>query len=163
MANIKNKSKTKNPLSFPAWPINWPEWDRTFDNFKKDMEKTFASFPSVSTTSLPKMHTSCDIIDEGKTLKITADVPGVKKNEIDLNVTENSIEIKAGHKEDTEEKKKNYLKKERSEVSYYRTLSLPDKVIPGRTKANLTDGVLSITLPKVTPTSKSSKKTITVQ
>ena len=69
-------------------------------------------------------HTSCDLIDEGKQFRVKMDVPGVKKNEIKLEVTDNSLEISAEHKEESEEKKKNYLRKERSHVSYYRTLPL---------------------------------------
>ena len=83
------------------------------------MEKAFSSFPTMT---MPKMsHTSCDIIDEGKQFCVKMDVPGIKKNEIKLNVTENSLEISGEHKEESEEKKKNYLTKERSQVSYYRT------------------------------------------
>jgi len=90
-------------------------------------------------------------------------VPGVKKNEIDLNVTDNSIEISAQHKESSEEKKKNFLRRERSEVSYYRTLPLPEKVNSSQAKATLTDGVLDVVLPKTTPTSVPKKRSIPVQ
>lgn len=103
------------------------------------------------------------MVDEGKQFKVTMDVPGVKKNEIKLNVTENSLEVSAQHKEESEEKKKNYLQKERSQVSFYRTLPLPDKVVSGNTKAKLTDGVLEIILPKIKPTSKPKKRTVSVQ
>jgi HSP20 family protein len=91
------------------------------------------------------------------------DVPGVKKNEIELNVTDNSIEISAQHKESSEEKKKNFLRRERSEVSYYRTLPLPEKVNSGQAKAILSDGVLDVVLPKTTPTAVPKKRSIPVQ
>jgi HSP20 family protein len=42
------------------------------------------------------------------------DVPRIKKNEIKLNVTENPLEVSAEHKKESEDKKKNYLRKERS-------------------------------------------------
>jgi HSP20 family protein len=91
------------------------------------------------------------------------DVPGVKKNEIDLNVTDNSIEISAKHKEESEEKKKNFLRRERSEVSYYRALPLPEKVHSDKAQAKLTDGVLDVIIPKITPTPVQKKKSIQVQ
>ena len=62
-----------------------------------------------------------------------------------------------------EEKKKNFLRKERSEVSYYRTLPLPEKVHSGKAKAKLTDGVLDVVLPKITPTAKPKKRSIHVK
>jgi HSP20 family protein len=91
------------------------------------------------------------------------DVPGVKKNEINLNVTDNSLEVSAEHKEESEEKKKNYLRKERSHVSYYRTLPLSENIVSGQVKAKLTDGVLDITLPKSKPTQTQKKKSVSVQ
>ncbi len=103
------------------------------------------------------------MIDEGKQFRVRVDVPGVKKNEINLNVTDNSVEISAEHKQEKEEKKKNYLRKERREVSHYRTIPLSEKVVSGKVKAKLTDGVLTITLPKSKPTPVPKKKSVTVQ
>ena len=138
------------------------EFDRIFDNFKRDMEKSFASFPKVDFPSFPKLsETGCDVIDEGNQLRMKMNMPGLKKNEINLNVTDNSIEVTGEHKE--EEKKKNYLRKERRSMSYYQTIPLSDKVIPGKVKAKLTDGVLDVTLPKSKPTPAQKKKSVKVQ
>lgn len=153
----------------PFWGSGWTDLDRTFENFRRDLERNFASFPSFKFPSMPMpampkmMPSTCDIIDEGDKLRIKMDVPGVKKNEIDLNVTDNSIEISAKHKEEAEEKKKNFLRRERSEVSYYRTLPLPEKVHSDKAQAKLTDGVLDVIIPKITPTQVQKKKSIQVQ
>ena len=169
MAKTKSK-KTQTRGLKPYWGgPSWDQMEHSIENFRKDMEKSFASFPSfrIPSISMPHMpkfpETSCDIIDEGNQLRVKMDVPGIKKNEIDLNVTDNSIEISAGHKEAKEEKKKNFLRKERSEISYYRTLPLPEKVYSGKAKAKLTDGVLNVVIPKITPTPKPKKKSIHVQ
>jgi HSP20 family protein len=90
-------------------------------------------------------------------------IPGVQKKDIKLNVTDNSLEVSAQHKEESKEKKKNYLRKERNQISYYRTLPLSEKVISGKTKAKLVDGVLEITLQKSKPTKVQKKKPISVQ
>ena len=162
MAKPKKASK-KVPGLLPSWGSTLGEMDRAFENFRRDLEKSFLSFPQISMPSFPKMpETTCDVIDEGKQLLIKADVPGIKKNEIDLNVTDNSIEISAKHKEEKEEKKKNYLRKERSHVSYYRTVPLPERVKSSQAKAKLQDGVLSITIPKAKPTPVPKKKSIRV-
>jgi len=160
----KAKKPVKKSQTSPFWTSSWTDIDRTIENFRKEMEKAFSSFPSIKVPSMPSIQqTSCDVIDEGKQFKVKMDVPGVKKNEVKLNVTENSIEVSAEHEEESEEKKKNYLQKERKNVSYYRTLPLPDKVVSSQSKAKLTDGVLEITLPKAKPTPLSKKKTISVQ
>ena len=78
-------------------------------------------------------------------------------------MTDNSLEISAEHKESSEEKKKNYLRKERSQVSYYRALPLAENVVSGEVKAKLIDGVLEITLPKAKQSKVSKKQSIQVQ
>ena len=145
----------------PFWTSSWMDIDKSIENLRKDMEKAFSSFPSISMPKMPE--TSCDVVDEGNQFRVKMDVPGVKKNEISLNVTDNSLEVSAEHKEESEEKKKNYLRKERSHVSYYRTLPMSEDVVSGKVKAKLTDGVLDITLPKAKPTKTQKKKSISIQ
>lgn len=158
------KPKKKATGITPSWTSNWLDIDKSIENLRKDMEKAFASFPSVQFPSMPKMaQTSCDVIDEGKQFRVKMDVPGVKRDEINLEVTDNSLEISAEHKEESEQKKKNYLRKERSQVSYFRTLPLSENVVASKVKAKLIDGVLDVTLPKAKPTVVSKKKSIQVQ
>ena len=73
------------------------------------------------------------------------------------------LEVVPEHKEESEEKKKNYLKKERSHVSYYRTLPMSEDVVSGKVKAKLADGVLEIILPKAKPTKTQTKKPVSIQ
>ena len=159
MAETKNPPKKSTGIA-PFW-TSWTDIDRSIENLRRDMEKTFSSFPS---THIPKTsHTSCDVIDEGNQFRVKMDVPGIKKNEVKLNVTDNSLEVSAEHKEESEEKKKNYLRKERSQISYYRSLPLSEKIIAGKVMAKLTDGVLDVTLPKSKPTEMQKKKSVSVQ
>ena len=157
----QSKPKKKSTGITPSLTSSWMDMDKSFDNLRRDMENVFSSFPSIQFPTMPQR--SCDVIDEGGQFRVKMDAPGVKKNEIKLKVTDNSLEVLAKHKEESEEKKKNYLKKERSQVSFYRTLPLSEKVISGKVKAKLSDGVLDITLPKSKPTSVSQKRSIQVQ
>ena len=158
---MAKKPVKKSSAVSPFQTSNWFDIDKSIDNLRKEMEKAFSSFPAMT---MPKMsHTSCDVIDEGKQFRVKMDVPGIKKNEIKLNVTDNSLEISGEHKEESEEKKKNYLTKERSQVSYYRTLPLSENVVASKVKAKLSDGVLDITLPKSKPTKTQKKKSVSVQ
>ncbi|MCV0393288.1 MAG: Hsp20/alpha crystallin family protein [Nitrosopumilus sp.] len=155
----KKSSKLKS-VSTPSLYSGWFDIDRSIENLRKEMEKAFSSFPA----SLPKInHTSCDVIDEGNQFRVKLDVPGIKKNEIKLDVTENSLHISGQHKEESEEKKKNYLRKERNQISYHRTLPLSEKITTLKVKAKLTDGVLEIILPKSKPTKIQQKKSISIQ
>ncbi len=163
MTKTKKSSKRPEQELTPFGRYSWSEMDKVFDNFRRDIEKSLSSFPSFTIPNMPKLEASCDVVDEGKQFQIQMDLPGVKKNEIKLNVTDNSVEISAEHKEEKEDKKKNFLRKERNQISYYRTIPLSEKIVSGKTKAKLTDGVLTITLPKSKPTMISKKKPISVQ
>ncbi len=156
----KPAKKSASLLQMPKFS----EFDGVFDNFRRDLEKSFLSFPRLEIPSFPKWpETTCDVIDEGKQLLVKLNVPGVTKKDLKLNVTENSLEVSAEHKKESEEKKKNYLRKERSQVSYYRTIPLPEKIVSVKVKAKLTVGVLEVTLPKSKPTSIQKKRSIKVQ
>ncbi len=160
MVETKNAPKKSTGIT-PLGTSSWIEIDRSIENFRRDMEKAFSSFPIIS---MPKMsHASCDVIDEGNQFHVKMDVPGIKKSEVKLNVSDNSVEISAEHKEESEEKKKNYLRKERSHVSYYRSLPLSEKILSDKVTAKLTDGILDIILPKSKPTETQKKKSISVQ
>ena len=79
---------------------NLLEFDRVFENFRNDLEKSFSSFPRIDFSSFPKLAQSgCDVIDEGNQFRMKMNMPGLKKNEIKLNVTDNSIEVIGEHKE----------------------------------------------------------------
>ena len=158
---VTKKVPNKDSHGISPWHSSWEEMDKAFSNFRRDLEKSFSSFPSISMPKMPE--TSCDVIDEGNQFRIKMNVPGVQKKDIKLNVTDNSIEVSAEHKEESEDKKKNYLRKERSQVSYFRTLPLSEKVVSAQTKAKLTDGVLDIILPKSKPTKVQTKKSVSVQ
>ena len=159
MATKKPAKKSTSVSPFRS--SSWFDIDKSIENLRNEMEKAFSSFPTVSMPQMPK--TSCDVIDEGKQFRVKVDMPGIKKNEIKLDVTDNSIEISGEHKEESEEKKKNYLKKERSQVSYFRTLPLSESVVASKVKAKLSDGVLDVTLPKAKPTKVQKKKSVSVQ
>jgi len=152
--------KSKAPTQF--WNMPLALNDILSDNFGMDFEKFFNHFHARPLFFPHTISTSCDIEDLGKELLVKVDLPGVTKKDIKLDISENSIEISAEHKDESENKRKNFLKKERTELSYYRVLPLPVKVLSVKAKAKLSDGILSITLPKVNPT-KQKKKSIQVE
>jgi HSP20 family protein len=160
MTETKNTQKKSTSIA-PFWTSGWTDIEKSIENLRRDMEKTFSAFPSTHLLKMP--HTSCDVIDEGNQFRVKIDMPGIKKNEVNLNVTDNSLEVSAEHKEESEEKKKNYLRKERSQTSFYRSLPLSEKISSDKVVAKLTDGTLDITLPKSSPAEIQKKKSISVQ
>lgn len=78
----------------------------------------------------------------------TFEIPGAKKNEIDVNVTESSIEIKAQQSHQKEEKGKDYYGYASYSKTFHRLLSLPSEVKPEQSKASYDNGILRIVMPK---------------
>ena len=157
------KFETSEHSVVPFWRQNWSDLDRVFDNFRREFERKMSSFPALNLPSMPMASMSCDVLDEGDRYVIHAEMPGVEKKDVKLNALDNSIEISAEHKEESEEKKKDYLRKERKAISYYRRLPLPEKVDSSKAAAKLNNGILTVDIPKVTPTPKSKSKDIPVQ
>lgn len=147
----------------PFWRQSLGDWDRVFDNFRRDFERTISSFPAINLPAMPISSASCDILDEGDHYIINAEMPGVSKEDIKLSVSDNNVEISAEHKEEKEEKKKNYVRKERREFSYHGSLPLPDKVDSSKATAKLNNGILSVEIPKINPTPKHKSTDIAIQ
>ena len=162
MDKPKKSETAEHPIT-PFWRQNWADLDRVFDNFRREFERTMSSFPALNLPSMSMTSISCDVLDEGDRYVIHAEMPGVEKKDVKLNGSDNSIEISAEHREESEEKKKDFLRKERKAVSYYRRLPLPEKVDSSKATAKLNSGILTVDIPKVTPTPKSKSKDIPVQ
>lgn len=89
-----------------------------------------------------------DMFEEGNHLVVKAELPGITKDNLNLQIVDNSLII-SGEKS-TEEKveRSNYLRLERSHGSFSRTLSLPDGLDVEQIKAIFRDGVLEIRIPR---------------
>ena len=147
----------------PFWRSGFGELDKVFDNFKRDFEHAFAPAFAAKPLHLFDTTTACDLVDEGDKFVVTADMPRIKKEEINLDVGDDYINISAEHKESEEEKKKKYIRKEHSEISIRRRISLPDKVKSSDVKAKLTNGILTVEIPKEKPTPQPKTTKINIE
>jgi len=147
----------------PSFRTGWPELDRVFDVLSRDFDRAFPTFPLVRSPFTSISSFPYDMVDEGDKFVIKAEMPGVNKEDIKLNLTENNIEISAEHREAEEETKKNYLRRERREISYQRSFPFPERVDPSKTKAKLENGILNIEVPKVTPTPQPKSTSVPVE
>lgn len=89
-----------------------------------------------------------DIAETDKEVVATVDMPGLNKEDIKINLTEDRLEISAETKQDEEKKEKGYIYKERRSGSYYRSISLPSSIDSDNAKASYNNGVLEIKMPK---------------
>lgn len=103
---------------------------------------------------LPRM----DLVDQGDTLMVRAQVPGVDKENIDISITDHSLSIKGHTRKESEDKQADYYRREIYQGEFSRTISLPCEVDSNTVKARLRDGNLEITMSKIkTPQAKKVK------
>ena len=93
-----------------------------------------------------------DVEDKGTEFVVVAELPGIPKGDVEVNVSNASVEIRAAVKQETEESEKGYYRKERAFREVYRQLPLPAEVLPNRAEARMEDGLLRIRIPKKEPT-----------
>ncbi|MCW3996603.1 MAG: Hsp20/alpha crystallin family protein [Candidatus Bathyarchaeota archaeon] len=150
----------------PYWFGDIRDFDRMIDSFEREFEDFWGRpimagprwwrhrFPMMPWG--PARMPSVDLEDQGKEYRLTVDLPGFKKEDVDIEVTEDTVTVNAKKAQTEEEKKKNYIRRERSAQTYYRTIQLPENIRSDEAKANLNNGILEITLPKKEP--KATKK-----
>jgi len=89
-----------------------------------------------------------DVVETDKEVVATAEMPGLEKEDIKINITEDRLEISAETKHEEEKKEKGYIYKERRAGSFYRAIPLPSPIDPDNAKASYNNGVLEIKMPK---------------
>jgi HSP20 family protein len=94
---------------------------------------------------------SVDVADTGEEIVVTADLPGFAEEDIDLRADQESITLSAEAEAETVDDDANYHRKERSHQSVSRRVPLPEAVDAAAASASYTNGVLTVTLPKLDP------------
>jgi HSP20 family protein len=131
---------------------------RELDTLRRDMEKLFGDTfePSNRRGWLPgvvehhdRIVPNVDMINKKNEIVVKAQLPGVKKEDVDLTISSDSVTIRGESKEEEEEKKENYYYSECTYGSFLRTVPLPSEINIDKAKAAFKNGELKITLPKL--------------
>jgi len=135
--------------------------DRLFNEFAKTM-----GFPSLEIGESPVALTGyewprVDISETDDNIQITADLPGVDKDDVEISIRDNTITIRGEKKQEEEEKGEGFYKIERSYGTFQRSFYLPSEIEEDKVEASFKDGVLKITLPK-TEAAKAKTKQIPI-
>ena len=101
-----------------------------------------------------------DVYEEKDSVVVKAEIPGMKKEDVEVNLAGETLTIKGEKKEDKEVKEDDYYRRERSYGSFLRSVDLPCEVKSDEIKASFKDGVLEIRMPK---TEEAKKKSISVK
>ena len=89
-----------------------------------------------------------DVLEDKDKLTVKAELPGFKREELDVSVHENSLVLSGERKSDEERKDGEFYRSERFYGRFHRVLPLPSSVEVDKIQAKYRDGVLTVTLPK---------------
>lgn len=141
---------------------------RTPDNFIKSVNDEISSilnrhfdsyYPEFGyDEDMDKLSMPVEVTDKEKEYDIRAELPGVKKEDLDIDVEKNTITIRAKKEEENEEGSKGYKKSEFKYGEFSRSVYLPQDINIEKTEAKLEHGVLKIQAPKMYETKESVKK-----
>lgn len=130
------------------------------DSFESALRRFFA--PSPFETGAPDLQMRLDITEKGNAYVVKADVPGVRKEDINVRIDGNIVQIDAELKQEKETKGEGgkVLRSERYYGNVSRSFSLAEDVDEAKAQARYADGVLTLELPKKAST---ESKKLTVQ
>lgn len=129
----------------PVEPFRW--MDRDFGNLRRMMERIFDDSFFRSPAMSEDRSLALDVLEKDGNVVVKASLPGFKKDEIDVQVHEGALYIKAEHNEEEEEKGAKFYRRERRYGAVARRIALPGTVSEAEVNAELKDGVLTVTLP----------------
>jgi HSP20 family protein len=109
------------------------ELRRIFDETFRDGERAW--MPAI------------DVVRDDGNLLVRADIPGIKPEEIKVEVENDILTVSGEREEKKEEKDKQYLRRERRYGSFSRSMALPPGVEAKKIKANTHDGIVEVTIP----------------
>lgn len=101
-----------------------------------------------------------DVYEEKDEVVVKAELPGLSKDEIEVNLTGSMLTLKGEKKKEEEIKEKDYYRSERSYGAFTRSVELPSEVKTDQVRATFKDGVLEIRAPK---TEEAKKKSVSVK
>jgi HSP20 family protein len=98
-----------------------------------------------------------ELFERGNNLIIRADLPGLSRDDIDVEIEDDALVIRGERRNEFEDEQEGYYRSERSYGSFYRAIPLPDNVDASQCNATFKDGVLEVTLPKPQGTQSKTK------
>jgi HSP20 family protein len=141
--------------------------ERWFDElerwFEEDFRRPFSLMrpflaPRLRTAGFTEIMPSVDIFEESDDVVVKAELPGMKKEDIEVSVTNSTMTISGEKKQEEKVERKNYHRVERSYGSFTRSFRLPTEVQMDKAKANYKEGVLEIRMPKSEEAKAKEKK-----
>jgi HSP20 family protein len=144
-----------------AWMTPFEEMDRIFDEFLprgwlRPFRREWPAWGKLAPFEdrWPKV----DVIDRDEEVVVHAELPGIKKEDLDVSMTDDAVIIKGSSSHEEKEEKGDYYRRELARGEFSRTIPLPAGVDGSKAKATFKDGVMELVLPKLEKAKRRSIK-----
>jgi HSP20 family protein len=124
------------------WNHNGLDWT-LFDDFQRRMDRLLADSSGPAPATWPRV----DVFDAGTSFVVQADVPGLKNEDVNVTIDDGTLSIK-GKRTLTAPDGGKAQRRERRSFEFSRSFTLPTKIDPEKSAAEVKDGVLTVTLVK---------------
>lgn len=111
--------------------------------FTEEMDRTFGQVPNGGGAWLPAI----EVKQEKDKLTVSAELPGIKKEDVKVNITDGMLTLEGERKQEKEEKREGYVRSERSYGKFLRSVALPEGAKTDQAAAQFKDGMLEVTIP----------------
>lgn len=155
-ASTGMQSKAQEPRavqrrSGPAVFSPFDEMERLFNEMSRGLTRPFGGWPDFgSPTAAPfeGRQPKVDLIDREDEIVLKAELPGVKKEDLEVTMGDNAVTIRASTSHEEEEEKGDYYRKEMTRGEFVRTVPIPETIDEGKVSASFKDGILELKMPK---------------
>jgi HSP20 family protein len=127
--------------------IRYEPWS-LLNQLQKELERSYEQQSGEGSVSTAEWTPAVDIKEEADKFIVHADIPGVKPEDIEVNMEAGVLTVKGEKKTESKTEKDGYKRVERTQGSFYRRFSLPDSANSDAISAKCKHGVLEITIPK---------------
>jgi len=120
-----------------------------FDRLQDEINKLFDwNYPENRGLFDRSLSPAVDLMENENEIVLVCDLPGIKKDDLDLSISRNVITIKGEKKNEVKKEGQKTFRNETWNGAFQRTISLPETVDPEKVEANMKDGVLTVKVAK---------------
>jgi HSP20 family protein len=138
------------------------QMDRLIDEvFRRPLFSSLLSQRMGGGSGMEELYPPVDIYEDGESVVVKAEIPGIKKENLDIQLTADSITISGRKSSEEKVEQKDFFRLERSFGSFTRRFPLPVETMTEKARASFKDGVLEVRIPKsVAATQRVRKLTV---
>jgi HSP20 family protein len=144
----------------PSWI---QELNKILEPFRLMPWDPFRGFEWPLEYELPTRIPYVDVIDAGNEYIVKAELPGIKKENVEIEVAAHELVLNAKSDVQTEEKGRTYLHRERAFSNFHRHIGFGESVDTEKLSASMVEGMLEVKLPKLGPRPERKIKKLTIQ